>query len=235
MREGKADIFLHPLTLFILGGAAGTGITWVFDLYCKKSFLEPDNFIGFDQSVNQFGQPEFLANHQAVAWLVKRYDKKRVYSNGQYLWQTPGPSFISMLTLFRETLEILAKEPLLTDTGLYQPKYQLRSYSDQENLIANELSTLPNYTAKVKLVTDEHTIRTNPAPALLPEPQVTARIRAIKERMLLLGFTKSATAVEEEVSKRHEQLRQRPSSDASPPTHTNGNRRGRTKLPPAQT
>ena len=47
--------------------------------------------------------------------------------------------------------------------------------------------------------------------------------------MLREGYTKSAAAVEEEVKKRHEQLRQRP-ADVPPPTPTNG-RRGRVKPP----
>src|SRR5207248_11426053 len=116
-------------------------------------------------------------------------------------------AFVRMLKAIRATLQILAKEPLMTDTGLYQPKYQLRTYQDQENLVANELSQLPNYTAKVRLLTGEHTIKTRPAPPLVSEREVEARIRAIKERMLRQGYTMPAASVEEEVRKRHELLR----------------------------
>jgi hypothetical protein len=146
-------------------------------------------------------------------------------------------AFLRMLTVLRQTMQVLAQEPILVDTGLFQPKYQLRTYTDQENLVANELSQLPNYTAKVRLLSGEHRIKTTPAPPLLPEHEVEARIRLIKERMLRQGFTTPAAAVEEEVRKRHEALRQRPPGDTPPPLHDNGNRqpttgRGRSKHPP---
>ena len=132
-----------------------------------------------------------------------------------------------MLHAVRETLAVLAKDPILVDTGQFQPKYQLRTYADQENLVANELSQLPNYTAKVRLLSGEHTIRTNPPPPLVSEREVGGRIRAIKERMRHLGYMKSAAAIEEEVRKRHEALRARPDDDAPPPLHSNERRRPR--------
>ena len=138
-------------------------------------------------------------------------------------------AFARMLKAIRETMAVLAKDPILVDTGQFQPKYMLRTYIDQENLIANELSQLPNYTAKIRLLMGEHTIKTRPAPPLVSEREVEARIRAIKERMLRDGVTLPAAAIEEQVRKRHEVLRQRP-PDVLPPTQPNG-RRGRVKPP----
>jgi hypothetical protein len=152
-----------------------------------------------------------------------------IYSEiaGQNILQRPGPAFIEMLTCLRQTMEILAKEPLMTDTGLFQPKYQLRTYQDQDNLVANELSQLPNFHAKVRLLTGEHTIRTNPAPLQLCETEIDERIRAIKKRMLFFGMTKPYAAVEAEIRKRQTLLRQQADADVpvppSPPT--NGRRR----------
>ena len=214
----------------ILGAAAGNGIPSVFD--CKVGFfVDTGAFLGFSEHENRYGDPQALTNQKLLTYLKESHATRRAYNNGRKITQTPGPALIELLTLLRQSLEVLAKEPLLTDTGLYQPKYQLRTYADQENLVANELSQLPNYTAKVRLLTGEHTIRTNPAPKLLSEPEVQARIRAIKERMLLQGYTTAAQAVDEAVSKRHEALRARPASDAPPPTHTNGRRNGRQKPP----
>ena len=136
-------------------------------------------------------------------------------------------AFIRMHTALRQTLAVLAKDPILVDTGQYQPKYQLRTYADQENLVANTLSQLPNYTAKVRLLSGEHTIRTNPPPPRVTDREVEERIRAIKERMLREGYTKPAAAIEEEVRKRHEMLRARPPDDTPPPLHTNRRRNGR--------
>jgi hypothetical protein len=138
-----------------------------------------------------------------------------------------------MLKALRATLAVLANDPLMTDTGLFQPKYQLRTYQDQENLVANALSQLPNYHAKARLLSGEHDIKTNPPLPLVSEEEVEERIRAIKERMLREGYTKPAAAIEEEVRKRHELLRRRPAGDGPPPSdHPTGNRRGRNKPQP---
>src|SRR4029434_10972261 len=88
-------------------------------------------------------------------------------------------SFSRMHTALRQTLSVLATDPILVDTGQYQPKYMLRTYQDQENLVANALSQLPNYHAKARLLSGEHDIKTNPPPLLFSEEEVEARIRAI--------------------------------------------------------
>src|SRR2546421_11476017 len=106
-----------------------------------------------------------------------------------------------MHTALRQTLAVLAKDPILVDTGQFQPKYQLRTFADEENRIANEISQLPNYHAKARLLSGEHVLKTHPAPTLVSGQEVAARIRAIKERMLREGYTKSAAEVEEEVKK----------------------------------
>ena len=99
-----------------------------------------------------------------------------------------------------------------------------RTYADQENLVANELSQLPNYHAKVRLLSGEHVLKTHPAPAIVSEPELAARILAIKERMLREGVTSPAAAIEENVRKRHELLRQRPPDDNPPSIQTTGRR-----------
>jgi hypothetical protein len=237
MREGRENVYIPPLILFILGAAVGTGSTCVLAPHCKRlGSLGDYELIGFSNTAKKFGEAEFLKNDQAVSALVQNYATKRVFSAiaGRKILRRPGPAFIGMLTLLRQTMEILAKDPLLTDTGLYQPKYQLRSYHDQENLIANELSTLQNFHARVRLVNGaEHTIRTHQTPSLLSDAQVTARIEAIKQRMFKSGITKDYREVEESVKKRHEALARRPAA-VMPPTHTNPNRR-RTKPPAVNT
>jgi hypothetical protein len=175
--------------------------------------------------------PLISESHEDVAFL--RAGVKTSIFESNTTREARVAAFVRMLKSIREAMAILARDPILVDTGQFQPKYQLRTYADQENLVANELSQLPNYHAKVRLLTGEHTIRTNPPPSLVSEREVEERIRAIKERMLLEGYTKSAAACDEEVAKRHELLRQRPASDNPPLLHTNGSRRGRGK-PPAQ-
>jgi hypothetical protein len=120
----------------------------------------------------------------------------------------------------------------MVDTGQYQPVYRQRTYTDMTAQIANELSQQQNYTARVKTLTGEYTIRTNPLPPLLSEAKLNARIRQIKERMREQGLCRPAHEVEAEVRIRQEQLRQR-NAAPPPPSHTNGaNRRRYRPRPP---
>jgi hypothetical protein len=114
-----------------------------------------------------------------------------------------------MLRLLRQTMEILAKEPILVETGQYQPKYQQRTYADMVGERANELSAkLPNYHARVRLPAgEEHVVKTHPAPQGLTGEQLTARITRIQRQMRFLGMTKPAAEIDEEIRKRHERLR----------------------------
>jgi hypothetical protein len=230
MREGRSDVFLPPWALFALGGAADRESTYVFyhDLRRELGYLP---ILGFEKAANRYGRPAFLASDATRAndMAFLRAGAKTSIFESKATREARVAAFVRMLKAIRETMAILAKDPILVDTGQYQPKYQLRTYADQENLVANELSQLPNYTAKGRLLSREHTITTRPAPAMLSERELAARIRAIKERMIRQGYTKSAAAVDEEVRKRHGLLRQRP-PDEPPPTPGTG-RRGRVKPP----
>jgi hypothetical protein len=68
-------------------------------------------------------------------------------------------------------------------------------------------SKLPNFHAKVKLLSGEHTMKTNPAPRGVSGDEITARISVIKEQMVSLGYCRYAREVEKEIADRHEQLR----------------------------
>jgi len=230
MREGRADIFLPPWALFVTGGASDPDATYAFykDLRRELGYLPS---VGFETAANRYGQASFdTTRDEDVAFL--RAGVKTSIFESKATREARVAAFVRMLKSLRETLAILARDPILVATGQFQPKYQLRIYKDQKNLVANEVSQLPNYTAKVRILTKEHMIKTRPAPSLVSEREVEARIRSIKERMLRQGYTKSAAAVEEEVRKRHESLRQRPAADAQLPNNTNGRRQGRQKPPP---
>ena len=231
MREGNAAVCISPLALFILAAASDQEMTYVFfkDLRYSLGIVYFQGFYGASES---FGKADFLSPKH------EQEDKQFLRKMAKSIWVSRATvehrvaAFTRMLKALRHTLEILAKDPLLTDTGLFQPKYQLRSYQDQENSISNELSQLPNYTAKVRLLSGEYTINTRPAPAMVSEQEVAARIKAIKQRMLRDGVTRPALEIEEEVRKRHETLRSRPASDAPPSDHPTGKRRSRNKPQP---
>ena len=218
MTKKRSDLQLSNLAIYILA-VAQNGMEYILSNWVTKSF---DDFKAFKPGFEKFGKPSFTSPVESQAYLsqiAKRWKKR-------HFWM--AEEFVSMLKELRYCLEALAKDPLLVDTGQYVPQYRQRTYQDQENLIANELSTLPNYTAKVRLLGSEHTIRTLPAPPQLCESEIQERIRAIKNRMVLQGITRPYREIEAEVRQRHLELREQAAlSDAPPPTHVNGNNRRR--------
>jgi hypothetical protein len=213
--------------LFTLGGAAEPGITDVFyDDIKRDQFFSGHLFLGLYESANRFGRPNFLDDTEAVAKLLKKHAKRRL-ADSVFISRvtTPGPSFIAMLKSLRETMGILANEPVMVDTGQYRPVFRQRTYADMTGEIANSLSQQDNYIARVKTLRGEHTIRTNPLHTHMTDVELTQRIGDIKRRMREQGLCRPAQEVEEEVRLRHEQLRQR--NDAPPPSHTTGTNRRR--------
>ena len=228
MREGTASLDIPGLALFVLSGAYAADLTYIF-FHHKIKRLGYVPLIGLSSDANTIGRADFLTSETKAMDFLRHCAKTSIFeSRATVAWRVAA--FLRMLKALRATLAVLAKDPLMTDTGLFQPKYQLRLYADQENQVANDLSQLPNYTAKVRILTTEHTIKTLPAPGFVPEQEVEARIRAIKDRMIREGYTKSAAEVEEEVRKRHEALRARPPGVVPPIRATGRNSRG--KQPP---
>jgi hypothetical protein len=220
MRTGRSDGFIPPLALLTLGGSADERSTYVLYKHVRSSVFEGYVVEGFYQSANRFGRAGFLADEQKALEILKQEAKTSV-------WDRLTPStiverasaFLRMLRSLRTVMDILAKEPILVDTGQYQPKYQTRTYADMVGQIVNELSSkLPNFHAKVKLLSGEHVIRTNPAPKGLSGDLFAARLARIKRQMRLLGYVRDVRDVEEEVRKRHEKLRGSAGADDPPPT-----------------
>jgi hypothetical protein len=127
-----------------------------------------------------------------------------------------------MLRILRQTMEVLAKEPILVDTGQYRPRVQMqnRSFTDMEGEIANFLAMQGNFQARVRLRSGEYVIRTKPAPETLSGDALTERIQAIKKHMRTLGITRHYTEVEAEIRER--QLRLLGISEDTQPFTTNG-------------
>jgi hypothetical protein len=196
------------MALFVLGGAASDGVTHVFSDHIKMSAFSNWELQGFSESANRFGRPGFLENTREVSFVLTKHAKKKVWDDA-FVSRivTPGPSFLTMLRLLRETMAILAHEPILVDTGQYQPKYTNRTYQDMENQIARDLANSPNYTAKVKIVNaGEYTIKTKPAPQGLTGTALAERIEAVKRHCRALGYTRHYTEVIEQARKRQEYL-----------------------------
>jgi hypothetical protein len=96
---------------------------------------------------------DILENRAVIDYLLRKHAKRRYWETlSKSRMVTPGPSFLRMLTLLREVMAVLSKDSVLIDTEKYQPKYQMRLYSDMEGDISNYLANQANYCAKVKIV-----------------------------------------------------------------------------------
>jgi hypothetical protein len=222
MTDQNPDIPIAPLALYVLALSQGDCREYAFSEYVIS---RPGNYHrilkDFKEPTRRLGAPSFLKPQEQAFFLRQCPHPKK------YRWR--AEAVVQMIIDFRRCLTALAKDPLRTETGLYQPIYRQRTYTDMQAQIANDLSQQENYIARVKTLTSEHTIRTNPLTPPMTEAQLTARIEAIKQHMREQGLCRPAHAVEAEVRQRHEQLRER--NDPPPPSHTNRRRRPR---PPTQ-
>ena len=225
MSERRADITIAPLAIYVMTTALGTTMEYAFSRYLHTT---PINFLGEHRlrdcsGMAVFGRPNFMDIAPRFVSIQKRKNR----------WM--AERIIAMLTELRYVLTVLAENPVLVDTGQYIPKFRQRTVQDEENHIANEISTLPRYTARVRLISGrEHTIRTLPPPKKLSEQEIDERIAAIKERMRFFGICKPYTAVQAEIDLRQATWRERADADipSPPPTHTNGRRRNTRQKPP---
>jgi hypothetical protein len=131
------------------------------------------------------------------------------------------------LTQLRMVMQVLAVEPILEGSGIRQPRkrqqillhpektfphprkaitHPQRPYADIQNEIANQLSSLPNFTARTRIIVEgqtvEHTIKTL-------EPEKGLYGKALQERIVRIqtlnrrdGYTRARTDVEAEITLR---------------------------------
>jgi hypothetical protein len=209
MQTGRADGFISPLALLILGGAADERSTDVFQQHIRSSVADGYVLKGFSASVNLYGRPGFRTEQGLTTFLASSARPgllRRLFGLSRTVPDSVT-AFARMLRSFREVMEILATEPILVDTGQYAPVFRPRPYQDVENQIANELTQLENFTCWVKLLTGEHVIRTTPPPTGIAAGELAERIQRVKQHMRRLGYVREAKDVAEDVEKRHAQLR----------------------------
>jgi hypothetical protein len=228
--EANPSLYIPMIATYVLALSQRDGREYLFSphvqAYNHGILFGPFSLKGFEESARKFGEAGFVEPKGAASYIasVAKYRKREKWM---------AEAVVSMLTELRYVMTVLSQSPIMVDTGQMVPKYQLRTYSDQQNQIANEISQLENYTARVKTLGAEHVIETNPPPPLLPEHEVEARIQAIKANNKAEGYTRDVAEVLEEIAKRQERLRQRP-NDAPPPSHSTG-RPVRRRRPPPQT
>jgi hypothetical protein len=163
-----------------------------------------------------FGELSFVNQDAASKFIATQRKKDKEIAT----------AFVTMVTEFRYTMDVLAQQPILVDTGQYQPKFQTRMFTDMENEISRDLTQQPNYQAKVKLLSGEYVIRTKTAPQGLADNQLAERIDYIKTLMAFptVGYCRYYKHVEKGIRERQERWRGsgpgRRDLDEPPPTHT---------------
>jgi hypothetical protein len=220
MRTGRADGFIHPHALFILGGAADPSITYVFWSHLTRSLLSGGEFMGYEKSAHRFGQPGFRTE-QGLTTFLASYTRPSVLDRLFHVTpQVPERvvAFVRLLRSLRAVMEVLAREPVLVDTGQYQPKYQQRPYADMEHQIANELSQMPNFHARVRFLScGEQVLETRPLPPPVSGAEFTERIAGIKRQMWEGGVTRYYKEVEKAIRERQFWLLGQDEADEPPP------------------
>jgi hypothetical protein len=198
MIEKRSDLLVPTLALYILAVAQEDGREYILSNWVTKSF---GDLTGFKPGAEKFGKPWFVTpvNSQAYISQITKGWRKR------YVWL--AEAIISMLKETRYCMEVLAKDPIMVDTGKMQPRYQMQTHADREAEIGKEIALQQNFTARVKLVTGgEYTLRTKPAPPGLTGAALTERIEAVKRHCRALDYTRHYTEVIEELRKRQEHL-----------------------------
>jgi hypothetical protein len=129
MREGTAAIDISGLALFVLGGASYADSTYVFyhDRIFRMGYVP---LVGLSRDANVVGRANFLSSETRAMDFLRQCARTSFFE-----WRETVDkrvfAFVRMLKSLRATLAILAKAPILVDTGQFQPKYQLRTYQDQ--------------------------------------------------------------------------------------------------------
>jgi hypothetical protein len=163
---------------------------------------------GLYASANTFGQPSFRTEKGLTAFLAS-YTRpgllRRLFGLPRKVPDSVT-AFVRFLRSLRAAMEILATQPVLVATGESLPGFSPRSFADAAAAVANSLSQMDPFTARVKLPSGEHLIRTNPPPQGVSAAELAARLQAVKDRMLSLGYCRYAHDVVKEVADRHEEL-----------------------------
>lgn len=227
MSERTTNFLIPPLALYMLSVAQEQGSEEVFYPFIKLGFLAPPYYeIGyhdlkeFKKEAAVFGDPRFINQDYATKFINSRH-KKGLFGSVTRQSQIEMESarrLVSMITELRYTMDVLAKQPILIDTGQYQFKYQNRTFADMENQIARDLTQQPNFQAKAKLLSGEHTIKTKNYPPLLTGRELTERIAQIQTQTRR-GYCKPRREVEKEIRERQEKWRGSAAPEEPPPTH----------------
>jgi hypothetical protein len=196
MREHTAQVSIPPLALYLLAAGQKDGCEMCLEQVVKsKGLFPPCSFEGFyagAEKLEEFAFVHLQALRKRVRW-YRPLTQELSYAQ----------ALVSLITELRYCMTALGNAPILTPTGEMRPKIQPRMYADMTNQLANELTMLPNYTARVRFLSSgEHVLKTRPLPPPVSEAVLGERIAGIKRRMWSEGLTRWYKDVEKEICER---------------------------------
>jgi hypothetical protein len=194
MREHTAKLPIPPLALYLLAASQKNYCEWSMERLVKSKGLFVDQtFDGFYPGAENVDE----------VWHLQSLRKKQRWYRPLTQELSCAQALVSLITELRYCLTALANAPILTPTGEMRPKVQPRTYADMTNQRASELTTLPNYLARVKFLSSgEQVLQTRPLPPPVSEAELTARLEYIKRRMWSEGLTRWYKDVEKEICER---------------------------------
>ncbi len=198
MRDRDAHKPLPPFVVYQFARLFGfsQGFAWYFTRRSFWTTYELPSIFFPRQPLLLLCDPDFLLHNNQIA-------------------QTISPNVLSsafgFMTSFRLTMQVLADDPILIDTGQHEPIYDKpRSYQDVQNEIANQLVGLPDFMARVRIKDDtEHLIQTLKPEKGLYGKALQERIERIRKQNITDGYIKDRATVEDEIIKRQSQWKQK--------------------------
>jgi hypothetical protein len=164
MVEKTTRFIIPPLALYMLAVSQQDGSDSIFAPYIKTGWLDDNYFRGFQKvrgaTLEAFGDPYFINQDFATKFINSRQKNSifgSITAHSKYEMES-ARRLVNMITELRYTMAVLSEQPILVDTGQYQAKFQNRTFADMENEIARDLTNQPNFQARVKLLSGEHTI-----------------------------------------------------------------------------
>jgi hypothetical protein len=161
---------------------------------------------------------------EAVKEQRNREYRDKVENQRQAEFEALGGFLLSLM----RAVDVLAENPILVNTGQYEPVYAQQTHQDRRNEIAKELVTLPRRTARCRIDVEgepqEYLLR----PAYIGEPELTPERERLVQDMIERSqrdYCRPRQVVEEEIRRRQLMVPQAPSrgpgtstpKDSAPP------------------
>jgi hypothetical protein len=211
MTDRDAQKPIPPIVFFQFAKLFGfsKGFAWYFTRWSVWNGSERPSIFSPKDELRLICAPDYLTHTAEIA---------------QKISPDILPTAIAFITSLRQTMQVLASDPILIDTGQHEPIYDKpRTYADVQNQTASTLANLPKYTARVKIIGSddksvEHTVKTLEPERGFRGIALQDRLDRIRENNIRDGYLRERVKVEEEITSRQKQCFDLPQEPPDPPS-----------------